>query len=109
MSQAQTKSGAWLAVAALLVSIFCFQIGASVAKQLFPLVGAQGTVALRVGPEGGWIDSERRKFAESGWQAASLGPCILRAETAVCAALAVVSQMAITPLRDPEFPHKRYY
>ena len=49
MSQAQTKSGAWLAVAALLVSIFCFQIGASVAKQLFPLVGAQGTVALRVG------------------------------------------------------------
>src|ERR1700748_2671931 len=49
MSQTQAKGGAWVAVAALLVSIFCFQIGASMAKQLFPLVGAQGTVALRVG------------------------------------------------------------
>ena len=49
MSQIPAKRGTWLAVAALLVSIFCFQIGASIAKQLFPLVGAQGTVALRVG------------------------------------------------------------
>ncbi len=55
----------------------------------------EDSVSLVVGPEGGWIDSERRKFAESGWQAASLGPSILRAETAVCAALAVVSQMYI--------------
>jgi 16S rRNA (uracil1498-N3)-methyltransferase len=64
---------------------------------------SQNSVALVVGPEGGWIDAERGKFSESGWQAASLGPCILRAETAVCAALAVVSQMAITSSRDPEF------
>jgi 16S rRNA (uracil1498-N3)-methyltransferase len=58
------------------------------------------SVSLLVGPEGGWIDSERRKFAESGWQAASLGPSILRAETAVCAALAVVSQMGIASPLD---------
>ena len=49
MSQTQSKSTTWLAVGALLVSIFCFQIGASLAKELFPKVGAQGTVALRVG------------------------------------------------------------
>ena len=49
MSQKSNIGGTWVAVAALLVSIFCFQIGASIAKQLFPLVGAQGTVALRVG------------------------------------------------------------
>ncbi len=49
MSQKSIKGGTWIAVAALLVSIFCFQIGASIAKQLFPLVGAEGTVALRVG------------------------------------------------------------
>ena len=49
MSRTNNKSGTWLAVAALLVSIFCFQIGASIAKELFPKVGAQGTVALRVG------------------------------------------------------------
>jgi inner membrane transporter RhtA len=41
--------GTWLAVASLLVSILCFQIGASLAKQLFPLVGAEGAVGLRVG------------------------------------------------------------
>ncbi len=60
------------------------------------------SVALLVGPEGGWIDSERRTFAESGWQAASLGPSILRAETAVCAALAVVSQMCIAARCDAD-------
>lgn len=49
MSQTHNKGTTWLAVAALLVSIFCFQIGASMAKQLFPKVGAEGTVALRVG------------------------------------------------------------
>lgn len=41
--------GVWVAVGSLLVAMFCFQTGASLAKQLFPLVGAQGTVALRVG------------------------------------------------------------
>jgi len=48
--------------------------------------------AMFIGPEGGWIDAERRQFNDAGWTAASLGPSILRAETAVCAALAVVSQ-----------------
>jgi 16S rRNA (uracil1498-N3)-methyltransferase len=63
----------------------------------------EDSVALLIGPEGGWIDAERRQFAASGWQAASLGSCILRAETAVCAALAVVSQMAIASPRHTEF------
>ena len=49
MSQKSKTGGTWVAVGALLVSIFCFQIGASIAKQLFPLVGAEGAVGLRVG------------------------------------------------------------
>jgi inner membrane transporter RhtA len=49
MTSKSLPGGTWLAVGALMVSIFCFQIGASIAKQLFPLVGAEGTVALRVG------------------------------------------------------------
>ena len=53
------------------------------------------TTALLVGPEGGWTDAERAQFAAAGWTAASLGPSILRAETAVCAALAVVAQMCL--------------
>lgn len=51
------------------------------------------SIAIVVGPEGGWIDTEREQLRASGWSVASLGPLILRAETAVCAALSVLSQM----------------
>jgi len=54
------------------------------------------SVSLLVGPEGGWTDEERRRFGESGWRPVSLGPLILRAETAVCAALAIVNQAILT-------------
>jgi 16S rRNA (uracil1498-N3)-methyltransferase len=46
-------------------------------------------VALLVGPEGGWTDEERAQ-ASSGWLAVSLGPQIVRAETAATAAVAIV-------------------
>jgi 16S rRNA (uracil1498-N3)-methyltransferase len=48
-------------------------------------------VALAVGPEGGWTEDELKLFQESGWSSASLGPTILRAETAAIAATAIVS------------------
>jgi 16S rRNA (uracil1498-N3)-methyltransferase len=51
------------------------------------------SAALLVGPEGGWIDAERQEFGTAGWTAASLGPAVLRAETAACAAIAVFLQM----------------
>lgn len=49
--------------------------------------------ALLIGPEGGWADAEREALAGAGWTGASLGPLVLRAETAVCAALAVTGQL----------------
>jgi RsmE family RNA methyltransferase len=54
------------------------------------------SVSLFIGPEGGWIDEERQEFAAAGLPGASLGPSVLRSETAVCAALAVLSQMWLT-------------
>jgi 16S rRNA (uracil1498-N3)-methyltransferase len=48
------------------------------------------SVALLIGPEGGWTDSERQLALTACWQPVSLGPLILRAETAACAALALV-------------------
>jgi 16S rRNA (uracil1498-N3)-methyltransferase len=51
-----------------------------------------GDVSLAIGPEGGWADDEMKLFEKNGWQAASLGTSILRAETAAIAALAVVQQ-----------------
>ncbi len=51
---------------------------------------SDASVAILVGPEGGWTDEERARFAPAGWIPVSLGPMILRAETASMAALAVV-------------------
>jgi 16S rRNA (uracil1498-N3)-methyltransferase len=48
-------------------------------------------IAVLLGPEGGWTDSERQLAAAAGWSAASLGPQILRAETAAVAALAILA------------------
>jgi 16S rRNA (uracil1498-N3)-methyltransferase len=47
------------------------------------------SLALAVGPEGGWTVDELRLFHQSHWVAASLGDTILRAETAAVAAMAV--------------------
>jgi 16S rRNA (uracil1498-N3)-methyltransferase len=49
------------------------------------------TLEIAIGPEGGWAPSEEALFDANGWRAASLGPRILRAETAAIAALAVVA------------------
>ena len=47
------------------------------------------SMALAVGPEGGWTPDELQAFSQSQWIAVSLGETILRAETAAIAALAV--------------------
>jgi 16S rRNA (uracil1498-N3)-methyltransferase len=48
-------------------------------------------VALLTGPEGGWTDRERSAIAAAGWKPVSLGPEILRAETAAIASLAILN------------------
>jgi 16S rRNA (uracil1498-N3)-methyltransferase len=55
------------------------------------LTQAHGRIILAVGPEGGWTPGELQKFTQSGWKSATLGPTILRAETAAIAALAIAS------------------
>lgn len=49
------------------------------------------TLEIALGPEGGWASEEEALFDANGWRATSLGPRILRAETAAIAALAVVA------------------
>ena len=48
---------------------------------------------IAIGPEGGWAPAEEALFDANGWRAATLGPRILRAETAAIAALAVVASL----------------
>ncbi|HTB97150.1 MAG TPA: RsmE family RNA methyltransferase [Terracidiphilus sp.] len=49
------------------------------------------TLELAIGPEGGWAPEEEALFDANGWRAVSLGPRILRAETAAITALAVAA------------------
>ena len=50
-------------------------------------------LSLVVGPEGGWTESEEKLFHDSGWISASLGPTVLRAETAAIVAAAMATQL----------------
>ena len=59
-------------------------------QKLAELGKAGDPISLLIGPEGGWTDEERTLASSAGWKAASLGPRILRAETAWLAALAIL-------------------
>ena len=50
-------------------------------------------VRMAVGPEGGWTAEEEALFDDEGWKPVSLGPRILRAETAAITAMAVAAAM----------------
>ncbi|MBB5059046.1 16S rRNA (uracil1498-N3)-methyltransferase [Granulicella aggregans] len=50
-----------------------------------------GEVALAIGPEGGWAPEEMALFTTHQWTHVTLGPRILRAETAAIAAIAISS------------------
>lgn len=50
-------------------------------------------LALAIGPEGGWTPEEMQLFSSQGWQPVTLGPRILRAETAALAGLAICSAL----------------
>jgi 16S rRNA (uracil1498-N3)-methyltransferase len=54
-------------------------------------VGSHITHALAIGPEGGWTPEEMTLFTQHHWQPVTLGPRILRAETAAIAAIAIAS------------------
>ena len=50
---------------------------------------SEGEIVLAIGPEGGWAEDELQLFQKAGWISASLGPTILRTETAAIAATAI--------------------
>lgn len=64
------------------------------AMALTDLLSAQprgAPLLLAIGPEGGWTKTELDAFAAHGWEPASLGRNILRAETAAIAAVAIAA------------------
>jgi len=63
--------------------------------QLMPTIHAP--VALALGPEGGLEPDERDVFVQAGWRSVSLGPNVLRFETAGIAGLALVRSLLLSP------------
>jgi len=50
-------------------------------------------IRMAVGPEGGWSPEEEALFDAANWKPVSLGPRILRAETAAVTAMAVAASL----------------
>jgi 16S rRNA (uracil1498-N3)-methyltransferase len=63
----------------------------AIAERLDKAVDETPEFSLAIGPEGGWTPEEEALFDSCGWQAVSLGPRILRAETAGVSALSILA------------------
>jgi 16S rRNA (uracil1498-N3)-methyltransferase len=61
-------------------------------------------LTLLAGPEGGWTPEERDQARVAGWVSCSLGPAVLRAETAAIAALAVIQAAWAQSPHAPALP-----
>ncbi len=57
------------------------------------VAGNGGRIALAVGPEGGWVAFEVEKFRELGFSCCSIGPRILKVDTAVIALHATITAL----------------
>ncbi len=70
-------------------------------KSVLTSMGAAGSVALLVGPEGGFSEDEVRQAERAGFVRAGLGQRILRVETAAIAALSMALYHFGSPGPDP--------
>jgi 16S rRNA (uracil1498-N3)-methyltransferase len=66
-------------------------LGDAVREETVSRGSGGATYALAIGPEGGWTPEEMGLFGSQGWRSVTLGPRILRAETAAIAGIAIVS------------------
>ncbi len=58
-------------------------------RDAWDVLGSESELALAIGPEGGWTPEEMLLFTHQNWTHVTLGPRILRAETAAIAAIAI--------------------
>jgi len=65
------------------------------APDLQPLeaLAGQSPLRLAIGPEGGWTEDELDLFRKEDWTPVTLGPTILRAETAAIASVAITTSL----------------
>jgi 16S rRNA (uracil1498-N3)-methyltransferase len=74
-----------------LASALASPLGAPGSTASSSTLGMSNPVALAIGPEGGWTPEEMAAFTTHAWTPVTLGPRILRAETAAIAAIAIAA------------------
>ena len=84
---------AWLARPAA-AGLRRLQLDPAAQVSLVSAAAGATAVELLVGPEGGLDDAERGAATAAGYLACTLGPRVLRSETAAIAALAVLQTVA---------------
>jgi 16S rRNA (uracil1498-N3)-methyltransferase len=83
----------WLAKPAA-ESVRRLQLAVDAPESLASAAAGAGIIELLIGPEGGLDMSERKSAASAGYRGCSIGPRVLRTETAALAALAVLQATA---------------
>lgn len=73
--------------------------GAASLAEEFGVSSHQERTLLAIGPEGGWIDYELSRFGDCGFYPFSLGPRILRVDTAVPA---IIAQIALLQQKNTQ-------
>ena len=83
----------WLAQPAL-ESVRRLQLAVDAPESLGSAAAGAGSIELLIGPEGGLDESEQKSAASAGYRSCSIGPRVLRTETAALAALALLQAAA---------------
>lgn len=91
--EAPESLAAWLAGPAA-EGVTRLQLDPAASRSLVQAAAGATTVELLVGPEGGLDDAERDAAAAAGYLPCTLGPRVLRSETAAIAAIAVLQAVA---------------
>ena len=92
---APREFGQWTAPAGLLRCVL--SLGESALPLMQHAAGSQAPVLLLSGPEGGLSEREEADARAAGFTPVTLGPRVLRAETAALAALAALTLVATFP------------
>lgn len=73
--------------------LFAYELENAVSLTDKPLKNEQ-EASLLIGPEGGFETAEAERLIQNGWEPVSLGPRILRTETASIAAVSIIMALA---------------
>ncbi|OZI26523.1 16S rRNA (uracil(1498)-N(3))-methyltransferase [Bordetella genomosp. 9] len=88
-----TPLARWLETAAAGPRLLCHPDNGSPLKTALRDIGDARSIALLVGPEGGWSDAERDAARAAGVDVVSFGPRVLRTETAGLALAAAATAL----------------